>query len=224
MNQKSVDYDSWDFSGKGKNIIYLLTSKEKAIWDAALPYQDKRNDRCHAEFVTYFTLKLTELLKGKGDITIPAAILHDIGWSQLPKSELKKFYDSIGTEQELKLRKRHQEEGIKLAKKILTKCQYPRGLIKEILEIVSQHDTRKGFYSNEDGIVRDSDKLWRFTYPAMRIVMREKDYTFNQIKDLMSKEMNRKNFFYSYITKNIALLELKRSNRILADTKNCLWA
>ena len=190
------------------NIVPLLKPKEKAIWNAALPYQDKRNDKGHAEFVTYFALKLTELLNGNRKITIPGAILHDVGWSQLTKSELKGFYSSIGTNKELKLRKKHQEEGVKLVKDLLTKCEYPRKLIKEILEIISQHDTRKGFYSNEDGIVRDSDKLWRFTYPAIRIAMREKGYTFSQIKRFMSKEINRKGFFYSEIARRIALLEL----------------
>jgi len=34
-------------------------------------------------------------------------------------------------------------------------------LVPEILEIISHTDTRKGFISKNEGLVRDADKLWR---------------------------------------------------------------
>ena len=55
------------------------------IWDLAFCYQDKRNDKGHAKIVTNYVIKLAEIEKADKNVVIPAAILHDIGWSKIPK-------------------------------------------------------------------------------------------------------------------------------------------
>lgn len=134
------------------------------IWDLALPLQDKRDDEGHARITLDYALMLLESEKGNEDIAVPAIMLHDIGWSTVPKERIYLLFDSeTPKEAKLELRLEHQREGVRLAREILESVSYPSGYASEILEIISQHDTRKGFYSKEDCIVRDADKLWRFS-------------------------------------------------------------
>ena len=55
------------------------------IWELALPYQDKREDSGHAATSLQYAQKLVELENADEDVVIPAVILHDVGWSQLPE-------------------------------------------------------------------------------------------------------------------------------------------
>ena len=173
-----------------------------------MPFQDKREDIGHAEFVTYFAFVLNGFLKGDKNITIPAAILHDIGWCQMTKKELKQFYLPNWKDFEPKLRKKHQEEGVNLSEKILKEVNYPLQHISEILEIISEHDTRKGFFSKNDGIVRDADKLWRFTLPQSKIFLNKRGTKDNLYTKYLGY-INQEGFFYSNISKEIAKKELE---------------
>jgi len=209
-----IDYSGWDFSGLGKNILPSLNETEKKIWHDALPFQDKRDDTGHAEFVAYFTLNLLESVAAKREIAIPAAILHDIGWSQLSAEEMAQFYLPNWRDFEPKLRAKHQEEGVKLARRLLEeRCLEER--LQNILEIISQHDTRKGFYSPEDGAVRDADKLWLFSVPCCLLSLKKRDFgkpLYSQLTEWLTKD----GFLYSEISKDIARLELENSQSFLA--------
>jgi HD superfamily phosphodiesterase len=132
------------------------------IWELALPFQDKRDDSGHAATSLNYARQLLELENGNEDVIIPAIILHDVGWSQLVKERRMLIFDK-DTSKEVKrdVQLEHQNEGTKLADEILRKANYPKELIKEILEIISEHDTREGFISQNEGLVRDADKLWR---------------------------------------------------------------
>ena len=57
------------------------------IWELSLPYQNFRNDEDHAFIVYEFALKLCNKLNGDKTIALPAALLHDIGWSKVSKKE-----------------------------------------------------------------------------------------------------------------------------------------
>ena len=48
------------------------------IWDMALPYQDKRDDKGHARIVTEYAIKLCSIENAEDKIVVPAAILHYI--------------------------------------------------------------------------------------------------------------------------------------------------
>ena len=148
MNHQPIDYENWNFDGQGNNIIDRLSLTEQEIWKTALHLQDKRDDSGHAETVTYFALNLLEHLEAERKIVIPAAILHDIGWSQLSQTERNLFKDSNMKKYEPILRARHQEEGMKISQQILKEVNYEPQHIPEIVEIISKHDTRKGFLSS----------------------------------------------------------------------------
>ena len=52
---------------------------------------------------------------------------------------------------------------MKIAKEILTDLSYDPEKILEILSIIDGHDTRQEALSLNDQLVKDADKLWRFT-------------------------------------------------------------
>lgn len=229
MKYTLIDYNAWDFKGKGLNLEKLLNSKEKKIWNAALPFLDKRDNLGHAEIVTYFAFKLLDIFpQANQNIVIPAAILHDIGWSQMTNIELKLFYitDNDGKGAELWrryepiLRARHQELGVDMAKTILKKENLPKEEISHICKIILGHDTRKGFYSSEDGIVRSADKLYRFTYPHLGQALRNrKTWTIEKIDKLMGDWINKSEYFWGdeENIKKIALIE--KQNTLMYNQK-----
>ena len=180
------------------------------IWQLALPYQDKRNDAGHAEITFRYASELVTLEKGNEDVILPAIILHDIGWSQLVKERrLLIFNKDARKENRHSVQLEHQNEGVKLAADILREVNYPPELTDEILDIISHHDTRKGFISKNEGIVRDADKLWRtsekgFTVSEERAKKRESQ-RFERLKEGLNKE----HYFYSETARKMALADLE---------------
>lgn len=209
-----VNYASWNLNGQGKNIYKDLNLVERKIWDGSLEFQDKRNDLGHAEFVTYFALDLINQISHweqiDREIIVPAAILHDTGWSQMSSVEIALFYDKNWEKYELVLRQRHQEEGVAFAERALNSMKgIDKSKSRHILEIISQHDTRKDFYSLADGVVRDADKLWRYTLPHARIAMKERGWSAEFLEMRMNSDIDKAGFFYLPISKDVAGIELK---------------
>ncbi|MBN2459195.1 hypothetical protein JXB28_02830 [Candidatus Woesearchaeota archaeon] len=241
-----IDYSKWDSSGKGKNILPKLEDTiysikemdeknpfEGELWRAALPFQDKRDDKGHAEITAYFGLRLLRFHpEATREIMMPSIILHDIGWSQLAEEERALFADyKIRKIYEPILRDRHQVLGRELAEKILKSLDYA-GRINEagwngekyqnhILEIISQHDTRPGFFSLSDfgvndGLMRDADKLWRVTYIGMmteveRSKMSDKPKTLEEEAEKTTKSFQKPGFLYSPISAEMARIELENA-------------
>jgi HD superfamily phosphodiesterase len=180
------------------------------IWELALPYQDKRDDKGHAKITTDYALKLLETEEGNDEIVVPAIILHDIGWSQLNKEQRMTIFDHAATrDQKLDVRYKHQNTGVELAKKILNQLDYSDDLINEITEIISQHDTRDGFISQNEGLVRDADKLWRFSKTGFTADLVRNKFSFQQLHDKLINKIELPNFFYSEKAKQIAYDELE---------------
>lgn len=134
------------------------------IWNFAKPYQDKRKDKGHAKTVVQFAIELLKKVKTNPDMVIPAIILHDIGWATIPESKLLRIFQNDCTKREKYLIQRlHERLGVQMARKILHKVRYKKSLIPKILRIVGRHDTGFGAKTIEEMVVRDADKLWRFT-------------------------------------------------------------
>jgi HD superfamily phosphodiesterase len=107
------------------------------------------------------------LERGDEEVVIPAVLLHDIGWKMVPESlHLAAFGPNSSNP---KLTRDHEVKGAKIAKSILKKFHYPPGKIKEICRIIRGHDTRKRPISRSDRIVKDADKLWRYSRKGIAI-------------------------------------------------------
>lgn len=180
------------------------------IWQLALPFQDQRDDLGHAQIVTNFAIKLCQIEKANDSIVIPAAILHDIGWSQLsPEERFLVFSPTNTPETEFSLRLKHQDLGVKLAEDILIKSDYPQKYHHLILEIISQHDTRNNFLSPEDGAMRDADKLWRYTDAGFKADIRRYRCSLDFEINKAFQKINQPSFFFFESSRKIALKEIE---------------
>lgn len=178
-------------------MLYQINPKYKEIWEEAFKYQDTRNDKGHAFIVTTYAQDICTLENTNADVVVPAAILHDIGWSKVPQEEsMLVFTYGVDKDKMLNLRLKHQNEGVKLAREILNSLKYPAQFIDEILEIISQHDTRKGFISPNEGAMRDADKLWRFDDYGFLNDNQNGGYDFKTDMDALEKKLAHENFLY----------------------------
>ncbi len=175
-----------------------------------MPLQDQRDDPGHAAVTLRYATVLLESEGGDEDVVVPAIILHDIGYSQLSKERRLTVFDRSKTdEQRRAVQLEHQAAGVILAKGLLVKLEYHRDLVPEILEIISQHDTRKGFISKNEGLVRDSDKLWRFSKEAFEVGKRRpRTGSDTRLKDLEA-DIDKPGHFYSERARQIAREQLE---------------
>ena len=179
------------------------------IWEAALPFQDKRDDAGHAEVTYGFARRLVELDRGDPEVVLPAIILHDTGWSRLTREERFVIFSPTATkEDELRVRHRHQEEGVNIAREVLAALGYAPEPTREILEIISQHDTRPGFLSLNDGLVRDADKLWRFSRTGFEADVIRFGVHPARLHHRIYEQIPGEGFFYSETSRELAREEL----------------
>jgi HD superfamily phosphodiesterase len=149
--------------------LEIMTIKpiHQEIFEKAKPFLRTRKNLIHTRIALRYALKLLKSEKGDEGVVIPAAILHDVGWKAIPEHlHLTAFGPNPSNP---KLTKVHELEGAKIAKAILEKIHYPPKKLKEICQIIRGHDSRKRPLSWNDRIVKDSDKLWRYSRRGMAI-------------------------------------------------------
>ena len=139
-----------------------LDSVYEEIFKKAAPYLDTRQNDIHVSLSCEFARRLLALYPtAEEDIVLPAIILHDVGWKRVPE---KKQLSAFGPRaKDKKTQRMHETEGVKIAKEILTTFEYDKEKIQEILSIIDGHDTRHEALTLNDQLVKDADKLWRFT-------------------------------------------------------------
>jgi len=118
------------------------------------------NNEIHTREVIRFALKLLDSAGGNREIVIPAVILHDVGWSQVPEVKAIAMRLPDGDPELIKI---HEDQGAKIARKILEQLSEHIAKIEKIVEIIQGHDTRKHALSKNDKIVKDADKLSRYS-------------------------------------------------------------
>lgn len=137
------------------------------IFKSALPFLNTRQNKIHTFIVYQYAQALLKQESGAVEIVLPACILHDVGWSAVPeKDQLKAFGPVI---EDNGLRRKHEIEGVAIAKKILLALNYDQNLIYKVLNIIDGHDTTQHVKSSEDAIVKDADKLWRYSETGLLI-------------------------------------------------------
>ena len=140
------------------------------IFEKAKPFLRTRKNLIHTQIALGYALKLLKSEKGDEEVVIPAIILHDVGWSVVPEHLHLTAFGPNPTNP--KLTRVHEVEGAKIAKAILKKFNYPPRKIREICQIIQGHDSRKRPLSWNDRIVKDSDKLWRYSRRGVTIDLR----------------------------------------------------
>ncbi len=150
--------------------VMALSPQLAAIWDRAAPYLRVRDNDAH----TLYALGLAQALldahpEADPAVVLPAIMLHDVGWSQVPPDEVLQAIAPGGGRPDLVLL--HEKEGAKLAAQILADGRYDPGKVQAILDIIDGHDSRREALSIEDAIVKDADKTWRLSPHGIDTVM-----------------------------------------------------
>ncbi|MFC1824711.1 HD domain-containing protein [Thermodesulfobacteriota bacterium] len=128
--------------------------------------QTRRND-IHTRISYHFAMRLLTKEGGNPEVVAPAILLHDIGYSEIPEDQLLFAFGPKIEKPELK--KLHETAGAELAGKILHEIDYPEERIIKIQQIINGHDSRETALSLEDMIVKDADKLFRFSHEGFII-------------------------------------------------------
>lgn len=140
----------------------LLLSRDIPIWRAARPWLDVRSNDEH----TLISYRLGQALlrqhpDADGAIVLPAILMHDVGWKMFPEEKLAQ---AVGPNAKYpELQRQHEIEGARIAREALGGLALPGIDIDRVVEIIDGHDTRKQALSLEDALMKDADKLWRFT-------------------------------------------------------------
>ena len=138
------------------------------IYKAARVYWNTRFNDIHIPLSYDFARRLLLAYpEADEDVVVPAILLHDNGWKMVSEErQLNAFGPNVTDKAASRL---HEMEGVRLAGEILTALEYDPDKTQEILTIIDGHDSRLEALSLNDKLVKDADKLWRFTATGLDI-------------------------------------------------------
>jgi HD superfamily phosphodiesterase len=176
------------------------------LFDLARSYLAVRSNQEHTEASFSFAKELQEKLGGKKEIIFPAIILHDVGWSAVP---VELHLQAFGPKEvDLEINRIHEVEGAKIAGKLLQEVTLGDKEREEICRIIKNHDSGASPLTLEEKIVKDADKLFRFSpmgfsIDAQRFGINPKEYwhILNDFKE---------HWFFTELGKQFAIRELEK--------------
>jgi HD superfamily phosphodiesterase len=177
----------------------------KKIWELSKPYLNTRKNDMHTKISLNFAYKLMEKEGGDEGIVVPAVILHDVGWKRVPEKLQLQAFGPKATSPELN--RVHEIEGSKIAKEILKKLSYHTDSVEDIIEIIEGHDSRKEALSLNDKLVKDADKLCRYTKEGLRIDVDRFGETCDEGIDRLERNLER--WFFTASAKEMARKEMQ---------------
>lgn len=181
------------------------------ILEKAKPYLDTRKNDIHIALSYEFAKRLLGFYpEADPEVVLPAVILHDVGWKMVPEDEqLNAFGPHMNSKEMQRL---HEVEGVRIAGEILRSLNYDPKKISEIVSTIDGHDTRRQALSLNDAVIKDADKLWRYTPEGVEI-----DHTrFNSSREdhlnMLQRSIDR--WLFTEEAKEMARTALARSCRL----------
>jgi HD superfamily phosphodiesterase len=140
------------------------------IYAAAEPYWQTRDNDVHVPGA-YALCKelLASYPEADEEVVLPAILLHDVGYWEVPEDEQLKGLAGAPVGWDPDVTRRHEIAGARIAGELLRALDYDEEKTRRIQDIIDGHDSRVEALSLEDAIVKDADKLWRFTEDGIRI-------------------------------------------------------
>ena len=137
---------------------------------ACQPYWTVRDNDIHipASYACAQEL-LTHYPEADPLIVLPAILMHDNGYANVPPETLYAGLTDSPIGYDADITRLHEIEGAKIAREILTGLDFDAARIEAVCTIIDGHDSRKEALSLEDKLVKDADKLWRFSAVAARV-------------------------------------------------------
>ncbi len=160
------------------------TDVYERIYAAAEPYWQTRDNDVHVPGA-YALCKelLASYPEADEAVVLPAILLHDVGYSEVPEDEQLKGLAGAPIGWDPEVTRRHEIAGARIAGELLRGLGYDEEKTRRIQEIIDGHDSRREALSLEDAIVKDADKLWRFTEDGIRI---SSDWMARSLEDFMA--------------------------------------
>jgi hypothetical protein len=165
------------------------TGRYDEVWRASEAYMRARKNDIHIPLSYAFA---RELLKhypdADEDIVSLAILLHDIGWYSIDMRDIieKGFGPNM---MQSDVRFLHEREGVRMSREVLEATNWPEPVIAAVGEIIDGHDTRPQARSLNDRLVRDADKLWRFTVTGVAVACDWFKLTPRQYADRLERQV-----------------------------------
>lgn len=196
----------------------ILEPAHSVIYEKAKPFLQTRLNTLHTRIAYHFADRLLNEVGGDPKVVIPAILLHDIGWSVIPEDQLDGAFGPNVKKPDLQ--RLHETEGARMAAEILEKMAFPEQRVREIVEIISGHDTRLESLGLNDAVVKDADKLWRYTHEGFTIDFKRFKKTPRQ--NLLWLIMSIPEWFFHEISAELAFQEaLKRGEEYSVVMNEC---
>jgi HD superfamily phosphodiesterase len=134
------------------------------IYELAEPFWQTRSNELHVPASYELAKRLLDALpEADPAIVLPAILLHDTGYSAVPEDDHLRGLAGGPVDWDPDITRLHEIEGARIAGEILAAVGYDPDRTRTIQEIVDGHDSRTEALGLDDAIVKDADKLWRFT-------------------------------------------------------------
>ncbi|TFC24730.1 HD domain-containing protein [Cryobacterium sp. TMT1-3] len=133
------------------------------LWRAVRLEMRSRSNDIHIPISFAFAERLCQAYPEADALVVRVAILlHDTGWARV--DETKIISEGFGANwRQADIRYEHEVRGCEIAREVLPALGYAHEFVSRVTDIIDGHDTRSESYSIEDSLVRDADRLWRFT-------------------------------------------------------------
>ena len=143
-------------------------------WVAARPYMRARKNDVHIPISFWYAQRLLERYpEADADVVLLAVMFHDAGWAVIDEERIYAEGFASGDEEvdlASDVRILHEKEGARLASEALGALGEPAPLVEEVAAIIDGHDSRLHALSRNDELVKDADKLWRFSLTGVSVV------------------------------------------------------
>lgn len=174
---------------KNPSALEKDPSRYDAVWKAAEEYMRARKNDIHIplSFACAQTL-LKHYPDADHDICSLAILLHDIGWYSIDMDRI--LSEGFRRENFLQtdVRYLHEEEGVRLGTEVLRATGWSEEVVEAVCEIIDGHDTRAEPHHLNDRIVRDADKLWRYSVPGIAVICDWMEMTPRQYADRLENQ------------------------------------
>lgn len=145
-------------------------SRFDPVWRSAEPYMRARKNDVHIPLsFTWAQRLLDEYPEADRDVCSLAILLHDIGWYAIDMEDIIEKGFSGPNMLQSDVRYLHEAEGVRMATEVLRATGWSESVIAQVCEIIDGHDTRTEPRHLNDRIVRDADKLWRFSVTGVAV-------------------------------------------------------
>ncbi|HET8926491.1 MAG TPA: HD domain-containing protein [Microbacterium sp.] len=133
------------------------------LWRAIVVESRARSNDIHLPMSFAYAERLCDAYPDADALVVRVAILlHDTGWARVDRSRIL-TEGFTGDWRRADVRYEHERHGCDIAREVLPSLGYDEAFVDRVTDIIDGHDTRPESKSLEDSLVRDADRLWRFT-------------------------------------------------------------